>query len=88
MKRDPLKARLRGWSPFEQAFDAAAGPALKVCPSCIGESTHRPGTVRLDGNEPLPRCPDCRGPVDHSGAAVGHLTEEGLRLKVIRLQAC
>ncbi len=87
MQREPLKARVRGRSPFEQAFDIAAGAALNVCPSCIGESTHRPGTIRLEGNEPLPRCSDCNGPVDQSGAAVGRLTDTGYSLKVIRLHA-
>ncbi len=88
MKLDPMNARLRGRSPFEVAFDAAAGAALNVCPSCIGESTHRPWTIRLEGNEPLPMCSDCSGPVDHSGAAVGQLTDTGYSLKVIRLHAC
>ncbi|MCP3918613.1 MAG: hypothetical protein GY711_23950 [bacterium] len=87
MKNAPQPFR-RPHSLFEQAFVAAAGSALRVCPACVGESTHRPWTICLEGDEPLPRCADCNGPVDHDGAAVGHVDENGvLSLKTIRLHA-
>lgn len=65
-------------SPLEQAFNNAAGPAVVVCPVCVGPNPNAPHHLVLDGDEKPPTCPSCEELVTHEGQSVMMLTPNGV----------
>ena len=70
--------------PLTRAFDQAAAGALNGCLVCGAPYSGRAAII-VAGDEPVPTCPACDGPVDAHGRGVGLWREGYIILKVVRL---
>jgi len=70
-------------NPLAEAFDAAAGPPVEVCLTCLGPRRDATETLIVLGPVPVPTCAACGGPVDDQGRSALRLTEDGVRVPVV-----
>jgi hypothetical protein len=86
MSRLAFSGRLQGHSPFEEAFDKAAGSPR--CAGCGAPDPNAPLVIHLEPGEPYPECRVCGGPTDRAGAAVGRGGPgDDIHIKVYRISA-
>lgn len=75
-------------NPLSDAFDAAAGPPVDVCLTCLGPRRDAVEILVIAAPAVVPRCAACNGPLDDRGRSAVLLTERGVRQPVvIELQA-
>lgn len=70
---------------FRRAFDAAAGPAIDFCTTCLGPNPSAPLVVLLKTGQELPRCRRCGCVTNTDGQSLTRSATERPHFKVIYL---